>query len=398
MKTLHFFLLIFSIVFLFAPSYGQQVPLDGREGGIIAYTSFHHDEADIYLMNGDGSGKFKFIDSPALDFAPRWSPDGTSLLFSSDREGHFELYVVNIADLENRDWSQPIRITNNDFLEDFASWSPDGNRILFCATIDDQNGIFEIDLSGDDLTLIYSTDYDVFQPQWSPTGDDLLYVANINGRNQIFKFNPANGTSVQLTIDGGYVPRWSPDGNKIVYANEKYGHEDLFVMDADGHNVRRITTQGNHDFLPAWSPDGEWIVYQYSSAAGDDIHKMSLQGLGDVELSSSTSSDDTFPDWRPQSTSGTFTNLNRMGEKNLKLYPNPVRDQAHVLMNLTESEFAGVSILNVLGEKVADLQGSFVDWGSKRVSLNLHFLETGCYYIMLKKPGNISPVLPFIKL
>ena len=79
-------------------------------------------------MNADGTDKRLLTESPSIDIAPTWSPDGKKILFSSNRSGYFNLYIV---DVESGDVE---RLTDSDFHEYHGSWSPNGSRIAYLST------------------------------------------------------------------------------------------------------------------------------------------------------------------------------------------------------------------------------------------------------------------------
>ncbi len=85
--------------------------------GKIAFRSFRDGNLEIYVMNADGSGQPNLTNSPAFDFAPAWSPDGSRIGFWSDRDGNREVYVMNA------DGSNPTRLTNNPASDWQPAWS-----------------------------------------------------------------------------------------------------------------------------------------------------------------------------------------------------------------------------------------------------------------------------------
>ena len=80
---------------------------------------------EIYVMNADGANQINLTDNPAEDSRSSWSPDGSKILFDSDRNGDLEVYVMNA------DGSNQINLTNNPALDSSPSWSPDGTKIAF---------------------------------------------------------------------------------------------------------------------------------------------------------------------------------------------------------------------------------------------------------------------------
>src|SRR6187402_1016696 len=93
---------------------------------------------------------------------------------------------------------------------------------------------------------------------------DARSSSNPNGRAKIYTIDLANGRITALTRDGDWQdeqPRWSPDGRRIAFKSTRGGSYNLYLMDADGSNVRRLTNHGGNDHDPAWLPDGESFVF-----------------------------------------------------------------------------------------------------------------------------------------
>jgi Tol biopolymer transport system component len=144
----------------------------------IVFASNRDGSMQIYVMNGDGSAITRLTSSGANDDYPRWSPNGTKILFQSDRDhpdtGYMDIYVMN------SDGSGVNRLTNDPNDDGMASWSPDGSKVVFQST---RNGV----------------NYQV-------------YSVNVDGSNQA---NLSNNSS----SDG--EPSWSPDGTKIAFATDR---------------------------------------------------------------------------------------------------------------------------------------------------------------------------------
>ena len=205
---------------------------------------------DIYMMNPDGTGVVTVVDSPGVDMHPNWSPDGTRLVFNHDdvhwepgpfgggrwrANGEPDLYVVNV------DGSGLTRLTDLPGLKVVADWSPDGRRILFGGGQQDNSEIYVITVDGTGLRNLTNYPAQDDHARWSPDGTRIVFASN---REQIEEFGPAN--------------RWYWPGGGL----------DIYVMDADGGNVTRLTDHPENDILPHWSPDGKWISFTSARISG----------------------------------------------------------------------------------------------------------------------------------
>ncbi|NKB66403.1 MAG: hypothetical protein GKR89_05040 [Candidatus Latescibacteria bacterium] len=155
-----------------------------------------------------------------------------------------------------------------------ATLSPDGTRIAFTSDRDYNNWgngshIFVMDVDGDNLQQI-SDRFKTYQDlAWSPDGTKIAHSESLA---RIAFFDMATGTRTYLSGDSEgrgleYEPVWSPDGSRIAFIRSEAGHTaddyrtDLFVVDTDGTNLRRLTNQPGLAAAPAWSPDGNRIAY-----------------------------------------------------------------------------------------------------------------------------------------
>lgn len=129
----------------------------------------------------------------------------------------------------------------------------------------------------------------VAQPFQPVTSGTLVFQSDVGGRPKLFTIDVANGQVRQLTHGADWrdeSPRWSPDGQFIAFTSNRahYGPEaeagtpdvDLYVMRADGSQVRRVTTDPGNDADPAWLPDGESLVFSSDRASRGDLYRVRL--------------------------------------------------------------------------------------------------------------------------
>ncbi|HEX8030371.1 MAG TPA: hypothetical protein VF491_17975 [Vicinamibacterales bacterium] len=104
---------------------------------------------------------------------------------------------------------------------------------------------------------------------------------NAAGRNHIFSIDLASGRVTQLTSGANHHdqhPRWSPDGRRISFLSTRQGGNfDIYVMDADGTNVTRITDHPANDFDPQWMPDGQSIIFSSERDSRSDLYRVWLK-------------------------------------------------------------------------------------------------------------------------
>lgn len=116
-------------------------------------------------------------------------------------------------------------------------------------------------------------------PNPSPDGERVVFQSNRTGRFEIYLMNADGGNLVKLTDRPGEnsSPVWSPDGAEIVFAASPEGHSDIYLMTSDGSNVRRLTEDPGDDSHPHWSADGRRIIFNSARTTPDRDAEWSRQ-------------------------------------------------------------------------------------------------------------------------
>jgi hypothetical protein len=222
-------------------------PVWSPDGSQIAFTSTRNGKADIYIMNSDGSNLRQLTYDDASDIWPDWSPDGSQIAFVSRRDGNFEVYVINV------DGSNLQRLTNTSSHEDFATWSPDGSQIIF-SRVEGNDGTYIVNADGSDERQL--TEIVVLEPAWSPEGTRIAFGSDHEGFRGIYVMD-ADGSNIQRlssTRSGENCPEWSSDGTKLVFASWRDGDGEIYIMDADGSNLQKLTDNRFEEEFPDWRP------------------------------------------------------------------------------------------------------------------------------------------------
>ena len=244
-------------------------PVISPDGKQIAFAAV----GDIYVMSSAGGAATNLTKDAALDTDPSWSPDGSSLVYSSDKDSeHLQLWIRDMKGGQSR------KVTNITTQPQGASFSPDGKRIVFF-NVDGMWRVAEmsiLDLDSGRITKIHDSLPQPGTPTWSPDGKRIalagiapMTVRFREGTNQVQTIAAAGG-DVQwhapiplLSIDsrGGGGPVWSPDGTKMAAIYE--GVLAVWPVSPAGEPLgppRRVTSESAH--APSWQGDSRHVLYQ----------------------------------------------------------------------------------------------------------------------------------------
>lgn len=291
--------------------------------GVIAFDSERDGPWDIYLVNPDGSNLWRLTTSghDTESWEPKSSPNGRKILFASNRHGgQDEVYVMDA------DGSNPRHLTHTPGESRSswsADWSPDGKRIVFHSNRDAEAegwrgyGLYVMEADGANVRRLTPSGG---TPAWSPDGKKIAFTGITDGHREIFVVD-ADGSDVRrLTHDNRAAVRaaWSPDGKRIAFGSSRLAsadranedeESDIYVMDSDGSNVRRLTFTPDHDGHPAWSSDGRWIAFSSQRDGRYGIFVMRANG-SDLRRVTSSGTFEGHPNWAPHNRSGRSSSAN----------------------------------------------------------------------------------------
>ncbi len=268
---------------------------------------FGTSSGELWVIDGDGSGRRRISASPAghLDFDPSWSPDGRRIVFRSDESvipdpNGIGLDEIVVMDSDGRGRHRINPPTGGLF----PAWSPKGTLIAFSGIVhpgDPMDHIMTMRSDGSDVTRVSGRGGEA--ASWSPDGRWIAFDSHPLGSGEwdIWKVRADGSGERRLTTSTGTdnVGPWSADGRRILFSSLRAGNREMFVMDADGRDQRRLTYRlATGESPDAWLPDGR-IVFSSSYEGGPARwFVMNADGSGVRALPQLTGAGDPL-DWTP---------------------------------------------------------------------------------------------------
>ncbi len=261
--------------------------------GDIVFQSDRDGNNEVYIMRGDGSNPQRLTNDPASDRMPVFSPDGTQIAFTSDRDaGQDDIWVMN------RDGTGVTQLTTG-FQNREPAWSPDGSRIVFTRERSDIADVLVMDADGSNVVNLTDSPSRDDQAEWSPDGSQIVFRSDRDGDFKIYVMNADGSGATELSSQSAGNPTWSPDGTKIAFVSDVDGTLDIWVMNADGSNPVNLTDNAAQDGEPAWNPTSSKITFSSDRGGAFDIYVMDADGTNVQRLTSSSGSD-LWPSWSRQ--------------------------------------------------------------------------------------------------
>ena len=255
----------------------------------------NHDQ--ICIINADGSGFRQLTnDLNQEHFYPSLSPDGQSILFSRSVKGkRFEIFEMDLSGSIHQ-------ITHMEEQLYAPEYSPDDSQIVFTRHIDAANQFIAVmNRDGSNVRNLTRAG-DPRDPIWSPDGSQILYTAGTTSAYQIYVMNTDGSEVKRITQMSGLRGRsdWSTDDLIATYAGNVDKHDrEIYLINAD-QSPQKITNGGDN-LAPSFSPDGEWIAFMsyrdhFWDADGCEIYIMRKDGT-DVRRLSTNDYCDYQPRW-----------------------------------------------------------------------------------------------------
>lgn len=270
--------------------------------GGIAFASDRHGPFNIFIQNAAETGSANLlVGGGSNDVTPVWSPDGKQLVFASERDGDFEIFLRQENGTE-------IQLTNNTVVDIHPSWSPDGSRILF--TSNRGGGYYQaytMNLTGGGVQQVGSVANNVLYPRYSPDGSRIVFMrASIaipacdwNWDIWLMNANGTNQERVTTQLGGDIYPNWTPEGNIIYASCRNFLTSNLYIVNPESGVETQLTDWTGSEMHAVYSPDGEYLAFNATGEGNYEIYVATLSQGTSFRFTSDSASDLT-PSWTQQ--------------------------------------------------------------------------------------------------
>jgi Tol biopolymer transport system component len=290
-----------------APS---STPVGGGYGQ-IAFASQRTGVPQIYVINADGSAVHSVTNLPEGACQPSWSPSGSRLVFTSPCQFNTDSYHESSLYTINADGSDLTPLNSAPGGDFDPAWSPDGDHILFTSLRDGHKEVYSLELATSKATRLTgsASDEENSQPDWSPLGNQIAFVKKRFGALQIWTMTDTGENPEQVVRSGltlwDFFPAWTPDGQYILFNQRPANTASLPWLlqirfeDRQTQAPSRLRLGAISIQNVSYSPDGFWMVYEGLDDRGNiDIYYMTASGATRTRLTNDPT-DDFDPAWRP---------------------------------------------------------------------------------------------------
>lgn len=204
----------FSLTPLIAGPWDDETPAISPDGKQVAFSSNRNGYWDIYILDLETRQIRKVTDSPEFDSAPTWSPDGLWIAFTTYLDNNLEIAIQSTTDLQ----SAPIRLTQDPAADYEPAWSPAGRELAFVSTRSGEEDIWIARLDQVDnrfQNISHNPDQQEHNPAWTHDGSFLAWSSNARGASMIQIWNPEKPERPVMPVDVGNQLAWNPKSNAI---------------------------------------------------------------------------------------------------------------------------------------------------------------------------------------
>ena len=253
----------------------------------IAFISNREGNGEVYVMDADGGSVRSATDNGSVNLFPNWSPSGDAIIYTSWRHLNTP-YLYLLSRGGRRKSGRVLENLGVDKQQFRGVFDPSGELLaVVIASGDVPSEIYTVRPDGKQLRrLTRNRNIDV-SPTWSPDGSRIAFVSNRTGTPQIYVMNADGSGGRRLTFDGRYnsAPSWSPDGAWIAYEVRVGSQFDIWLIDPNAELVGGLgvanvplVTHPTSDEHPSWAPNARKLAFSSMRRGRSDIYVIDVNG------------------------------------------------------------------------------------------------------------------------
>ncbi|WP_171100413.1 MULTISPECIES: Tol-Pal system beta propeller repeat protein TolB [unclassified Ruegeria] len=211
----------------------------------------------LAIMDYDGANVQYLTDSASIVLAPRFSPSGDRLLYTSYETGQPRIYVLDVARVRRQELN-----TLDGTMSFSPRFSPDGRSIVYSLTQGGNTDLWKMDIASGQSVRLTNTPAIETAPSYAPDGSQIVFESDRSGTPQLYIMPANGGEATRISFGQGRygTPVWSPRGDLIAFTKQNKGRFHIGVMRVDG-SEERLLTASFLDEGPTWSPNGRVIMF-----------------------------------------------------------------------------------------------------------------------------------------
>ena len=250
----------------------------------------------LAVMDSDGANEQFLTSSDVIVLAPRFSPDGSRIIYTGYESGFPKVTVIDVASLRKQ------TIGGVDQNMSFAPrFSPSGDRVVYSAEVQGNTDLYELDLASGATTRLTSAPSIETAPSFSPDGTRIVFESDRSGAPQLYIMQAGGGEGNRISFgEGRYgTPVWSPKGDYIAFTKQNAGRFHIGVMRTDG-SEERLLTGAFLDEGPTWAPNGRVVAFTRESPGAQGapaLYTVDITGRNLQQVPTSAAASD--PAWGP---------------------------------------------------------------------------------------------------
>ena len=250
----------------------------------------------LAVMDYDGAGVKYLTDSSAIVLAPRFSPTGDRVLYTSYETGFPRIYVLDVGNVQRR-----VLESAQGSISFAPRFAPDGQTVVYSQATGSNTDIYTMNVASGQATRLTSAPSIETAPSYSPDGANIVFESDRSGTQQLYIMPASGGEARRISFGQGRygTPVWSPRGDLVAFTKQSKGRFHIGVMRTDG-SEERLLTASFLDEGPTWSPNGRVIMFhrETQGASGrSTLYSVDITGRNLRPVSTPEGGSD--PSWSP---------------------------------------------------------------------------------------------------